>query len=95
MNSIFVPSLLLLLIISATCQAGRVSCYQSAILLKCPSKTCAAIGNVRNDESYPSDCFAIGKDPGPNSKYFRINLHAGGYGYVNGNYCSGNIVNMC
>ncbi|CAF3181073.1 unnamed protein product, partial [Rotaria socialis] len=49
MNSIFVPSLLLLLIISATCQAGRVSCYQSAILLKCPSKTCAAIGNVRND----------------------------------------------
>ncbi|CAF2088083.1 unnamed protein product [Rotaria magnacalcarata] len=94
MNSIFVQSLLLLLIISATCQAGTVACYQSAILLKCPLKACAAIGNVRNDEVYPSDCFVIGKDPGLNSKYFRINLPAGRYGYVLSKYCSGN-VDMC
>ncbi|CAF1153158.1 unnamed protein product [Rotaria magnacalcarata] len=90
MNSTFVQTLLLLLIISAACQAGTVACYQSTALLKCPSKTCVAIGNVRNDKIYPSDCFVIGKDPGLNSKYFRINLTGGGYGYVNGNYCSGN-----
>ncbi|CAF3346677.1 unnamed protein product [Rotaria socialis] len=94
MNSIFVPSLLLLLIISATCQAGTVTCYQSAVFLKCPLKACAAIGNVRNDASYPSDCFVIGKDPGLNSKYYRINLPAGRYGYVLSKYCSGD-VNMC
>ncbi|CAF3542978.1 unnamed protein product [Rotaria socialis] len=94
MNSIFCQSLLLLLVILTTCQAGKVACYQSAVLLKCPLKACAAIGNVRNDEIYPSDCFVIGKDPGLNSKYYRINLHAGGYGYVLSKYCSGD-VDMC
>ncbi|CAF3357295.1 unnamed protein product [Rotaria socialis] len=82
MYSFIVQSLILLLTISATFQADNtVLCFQAAAILKCPSKSCSAIGYVRNEVSYPSDCFVIGKDPGFNSKYYRINLLDGGYGY--------------
>ncbi|CAF2066546.1 unnamed protein product [Rotaria magnacalcarata] len=91
MYSPIVHSLILLLTISATLQADNtVLCLRPAAILKCPSKSCGAVGYVRNEVQYPSDCFVIGKDPGLNSKYFRINLVDGGYGYVNSMYCSGN-----
>ncbi|CAF1609617.1 unnamed protein product, partial [Rotaria magnacalcarata] len=82
MYSPIVHSLILLVTISATLQADNtVLCLRPAAILKCPSKSCGAVGYVRNEVQHPSDCFVIGKDPGLNSKYFRINLVDGGYGY--------------
>ncbi|CAF3336621.1 unnamed protein product [Rotaria socialis] len=95
MHSSLVAVLILVLMIAAKCQAGTVSCVQSAAILECPSIKCNKVGLAKAEVKYPSNCFVIGPDHTLHTKYYRLNMPGGGYGYVSAVYCAGSIKQFC
>lgn len=72
-----------------------MTCNGDANVRDCPSTTCAIASYVVKNNSYNSDCYVNGKPVNINniinSTWYRINLKAGGYGYVSAHYCSGGL----
>ncbi|CAF2111359.1 unnamed protein product [Rotaria magnacalcarata] len=75
-------------------KAGFVSCNDRANVRSCSTTTCSIVSYVVKDGTYSSDCYVNGASVNLgtiNSKWYRLNLNAGGYGYVSAHYCSGNL----
>ncbi|CAF1288663.1 unnamed protein product [Rotaria sordida] len=76
-------------------KAGTVYCSGGANVRSCSSTSCSIVSYVVAGNSYPSDCYVIGSSVtiGGSTKatWYRLNLKAGGKGYVSAHYCSGNV----
>lgn len=76
-------------------KAGFVSCREWARVRSCASTQCSHVSDVYGGNTYPSDCYTVGLMVNENNVHtniwYRLNLKAGGYGYVTQLYCSGNV----
>ncbi|CAF3429498.1 unnamed protein product [Rotaria socialis] len=92
MNCHLLQALLLLCMVSYTCQAtNAITCHKTGPMKKHPSSTSGIINYVNYGMSFPCNCYISGRDAGKNVQWFRVNVDKGAYGYISSIYCSGDV----
>src|ERR1700722_11152717 len=77
-------------------QPNTTYCNNWANVRSCASVDCPKVSEVKDNSTYPSDCYVIGQrvtEDGNSyfDRWYRLNITTGEYGYVTNLYCSGNV----